>query len=265
MLRERVSRHIDPRLKARSADMLHRARWRRSPLRPVTTAFVRRHGLVVHDGPFAGMRFPDMAVGRSTFLIPQLLGAYERELREVIDDVVDRGFEQIVDIGAAEGYYAVGLARACPASVVHAYEMDAFAAGICRALAAANGISGTLELHGECTPAALAALPARNTFVLCDVEGAEDRLMDPAAVPWLRTAMLLVELHDFAAPGIEGRIRDRFSASHRVRVIPSECRYAEDFPRVMDLPERTYADRVLAVSEFRPYRMAWAVLEPKAT
>src|SRR5258708_7517445 len=62
----------------------------------------------IRSGPFTGMRYGLMAVGSA--YIPKLLGIYERELAPLIELVCSQMPECIIDIGAAEGYYAVGLA-----------------------------------------------------------------------------------------------------------------------------------------------------------
>jgi hypothetical protein len=133
---------------------------------------------------------------------------------------------------------------------------------VCRALADENGVADRLELRGECTLAELRSLPRRRTFVLCDCEGGEAVLMDPAQVPLLRTSLLVVELHEFAAPGIEGTIRERFAPTHEIEVVHSAARWPADYPLLARTPGLTYMDHTLGVSEFRPLPMKWAILRP---
>ena len=258
-----LSSRVDPRLKAVWLDALHRFRWRRYPVRRVTRAFVRHHGLTVQAGPFAGMRYPAFAVGRGELVVPQLLGAYEAELQPAFAEVIAGGFEQIVDIGASDGYYAVGLARGCPEARVQAYELNPFPARVCTALAQENAVADRLELRGECTLAELRALPVARTFVLCDCEGGEAVLMDPEQVPLLRTSMLVVELHEFAAPGVEDTIRRRFEPTHDVEIVPTRPRYPADYPSLREVPGTSYMDHALGVAEFRPLPMKWAILRPR--
>jgi hypothetical protein len=246
------------------ADVMHRLRWRRSPMRRITRAFVAHHGLTVQAGPFAGMTYPSFAVERGELVAAQLLGSYEREIAPAIQRAVDRRLDQYVDIGASDGYYAVGFAWSCPSSTVYAYEMNPFPARVCRRLAEANGVDGGLRLLGECTPADLEALPQVPSFVLCDTEGAEAELMDPERVPLLRSASLVVELHAFAVPGVEELITGRFAATHDIEIVRTEPRHIGEFPALMEVPGVTYVDRQLAVAEFRPHPMAWAIMEPRA-
>jgi len=68
------------------------------------------------------MRYVPEAVGSS--FLPKLVGSYEAELHGVIEELIGRDYRTIIDIGSAEGYYVVGLARRCPAARIYAFDMD---------------------------------------------------------------------------------------------------------------------------------------------
>jgi hypothetical protein len=260
----RALRDVVPdRAKVAYADLMHRMRWRRSPVARGTLQFVRHHGLTVRAGPFKGMVYPKFAVGRGELVVAQLLGAYECEIAPAIERVIECGFEQIVDIGASDGYYAVGLARASPQSTVYAFEMNPFPARVCRALAQANNVEDRLVLEGECRLDDLRRLPDRESFVLCDCEGCEAQLMDPEAVPLLRRASLIVELHAFAVPDVEATIVDRFSPSHSIEIVDTGSRNIGEYADLLEVPGITYMDREVVLSEFRPHAMKWAVMQPR--
>ena len=92
-----------------------------------------------------------------SMLLPKLVGSYEAELVAVIGAVVAAHPPVVVDLGAAEGYYAVGLARALPNAEVHAFELDEQARRACQRLADLNGV--TVHLHGAASASALASVP----------------------------------------------------------------------------------------------------------
>jgi hypothetical protein len=71
--------------------------------------------------------------------VPKLLGVYERELHDAVEAAVRAEPELIVNVGADDGYYAVGLARRCPSATVHAFEADAGERALLERLAAATG------------------------------------------------------------------------------------------------------------------------------
>ena len=72
---------------------------------------------MIRSGPFAGMRYVDTATEGA--LVPRLLGTYESELHPYLKRFAAEGCEDVIDVGCAEGYYAVGLARLMPGALVH--------------------------------------------------------------------------------------------------------------------------------------------------
>jgi hypothetical protein len=67
-------------------------------------------GLHVRSGPFAGMDYVVNAA-EGAFL-PRILGVYERELHPDLTAFAAEGLDHVIDIGCAEGYYAVGSGAA---------------------------------------------------------------------------------------------------------------------------------------------------------
>lgn len=224
-----------------------------------------RTGQRVVSGPFKGMRYVDRSVG-STY-VPKLLGIYERELAAVVEEIIASKPSLIVDVGAAEGYYAVGLASRLPNTRMIAFEMTADGRAAIGEMAAANEVTDRVIVLGTCEPEGLDAVIAgtSGTVVIMDVEGYEDVLLDPVKVPALASATFLLELHEFAVPGIGETIARRFEKTHDLQHIWAEGRSRADFPwrtAVTSLLPASYIDG--AVSEMRPERMSWYYATPKA-
>lgn len=179
-------------------------------------------GHQVPTGPFRGMRYIPIAPECRSCggaLAPRLLGAYEAELQPTIEEVIGRGFTTVVDIGCAEGYYAIGLARRLPGAQVFAFDADDEAQTLCAQMAQANGVADRVHVGGFCTPERLRQLLAGGAFLLCDCEGCELELINPALVPELATTTMLVELHDFIHPAVTPTMQERFGASHHIELI----------------------------------------------
>ncbi|HVH77832.1 MAG TPA: hypothetical protein VM782_00455, partial [Stellaceae bacterium] len=70
-----------------------------------------RHRVVA--GPFRGMRI-ELSPLSSRHLLGYILGSQEIELREAINRIIARGYRTILNVGAADGHYAVGLAVRAP-------------------------------------------------------------------------------------------------------------------------------------------------------
>jgi len=211
----------------------------------------------VRSGPFAGMVLP--VGGTEGCLAPKLLGCYESELHEPIAARVCAGYHAVINIGCAEGFYAVGLARALPGATVHAFDSDERAQRACRETASANGVADRVEIGGTLDPDGLerlcAALAAKgDVLVVCDIEGAEAELLDPTRAPSLARTDLLVELHPMFVAGCDALITQRFTATHEMARIGQRGRDDGAFPEIGGWSQ---LDRFLALWEFRPPENDW--------
>ena len=235
------------------AQLRQLAKWRSTVLANTLAA---RGGGLVAQGPFAGMAYPVAASegGRA----PRLLGVYEASLHPVIETVIDRAYPQLIDIGCAEGYYAVGLARRMPHALVHARDMNPAARALCAELARANGVADRLRIGPEVTHADFDLCAVSPTFVLCDIEGAEAELLDPARAPALAEADLLVEVHEGMRPGLLAALSARFAATHRITRIERSLR-----PDLLPDWAETLSDldRLLLLWEWRANPTPWLWME----
>jgi hypothetical protein len=235
--------------------------------RPVTYLInqaYRETGGKVRQGPFAGMNYINQAFYSA--YIPKLLGIYERELNGAIAEICHIKPTKVIDIGAAEGYYAVGLALLLPDSRVLAYEMTKQGQTLLREMCKINGVSARVDVRGRCDRVELENVlsDGQSALVVCDCEGFESILLDPLRVPSLRFASVLVESHDCFLPGLKEELADRFEATHDIKMIASTERYADEYPftstYVRALP-KSY--RAWAVGEWRPEVMYWLWMKPK--
>jgi hypothetical protein len=243
--------------------VIDRARNRRflSTTGPPTVEYVRRNGLTVTRGPFAGMRYLEGFERTSGDLVAKLTGAYERELHGAIGEWVAAGPEHVIDIGCAEGYYAVGLALAIPGATVYAFDIDEQARARCAQLAELNGVADRVRVAGECTPGVLNGFPERGVALLSDCEGAEVDVLDPSRAPRLAGWSLLVELHEFIDASIPDTLSGRFENTHEIGTIDGEDRQADELP---ELDFMTQRQREAVLSERRPGPMRWAQMRPRA-
>ena len=224
----------------------------------VGKAVTRKTHSRVHTGPFRGMRYIHHAVHvQSSAYCPKLLGTYEQELHSVVDSLrTQRPYQRVINIGAGEGYYAVGLALHLPQSRLTAFEADPDSRKVLSQIAHANGVASRLTIREFCIPPLLQEElgTGGRALVVCDVEGGEQELLDPKVIPALADTDILVELHDFIIPGISDTIRERFARTHRILDIPAQPRQLRDWPPSLSLPQ---AYRRTALSEYRPGGMRW--------
>ena len=221
--------------------------------------YAERYGFSVKHGPFAGMSYIESSAG-STF-IPKLVGSYEAELHPVVERILAQEYQVVLDVGSAEGYYAVGLAMRLPGNPeIYAYDINPEARALCAELVSRNGVESRVRLSGACDTAELQARLNGRSLIVCDCEGYELTLLQPDKAPALASAEILVELHDCFQPGITPTIVSRFEGTHDIQFIDAVERDASIYPELDFFP----ADkRWAAISEFRPGKQQWAYLVPK--
>lgn len=226
----------------------------------VAKKILAQRPLEVLSGPFGGMAF----VSATSFgaYLPPLVGTYEMELHPLLQKIITAGYERILDVGAAEGYYAVGLARAMPRVRVLAYDIDPKARELCAQLAAKNGVADRVELRAEASATTLDSAAEDRCLLICDCEGYEDELIDPARFPRLAECDVLVEFHDFIRPGVGQRITARLAPTHTAEIIDAVARPAE--PVLAAAPFLSRRDAIFAGDEFRPPGMQWGWFASKS-
>jgi hypothetical protein len=213
----------------------------------------------VISGPFKDMRYGAGAVGSQWG--PKILGTYEKELADIVEAICRTDYDLLVNPGAAEGYYPTGLARRMPQLRAIVFEGNEEGRRLLERNAQRNGVAGRMDIRGFCQPGDLeAALQgARRPLVLLDIEGGEMQMCDPARVPGLRRADVLVELHEFASPGCGAAIQARFSSTHRIQEVKARSRSLEEMPScaLAWLARLTPHRGLRWMDERRNYAMSW--------
>ncbi len=232
------------------------AKWRAQVL---AETYLHHHGPKIRAGLFAGMTYlPAVTEGS---LIARLLGVYEAELHPHIRAIVEGGLDCVIDVGCAEGYYAVGLAYRYPELTVFAHDISEAARSACGDLASRNGVAGRVRIGGEFHPHDFDRFAGRRALVLLDAEGAEVDILQPALAPALAGMSLVVETHDVWRPGALETVRRRFAATHDIIEVRGRPK-AIDPPAWLDgLSE---LDLLLATWEWRHRATPWLVMRPKA-
>lgn len=233
--------------------------WRRHELNRVLAKVTENAPPMVQRGPFKGLRFP-----RSVDLVLNLqkvLGSYELELNPVIERLILQSFATVINIGAAEGYYAVGMAMRLPQAKVFAFEMDEAARQRCAETVRLNRVDSRVTVLGKCDTQSLVTLPIEEALLVVDCEGAELDILSEEISSRLTGASLLVELHDALRPGCSRTIWQRFGKTHDMKFITAEPREAQQFPVLNGLRSR---QQELALYENRLGIQEWVVMRPKA-
>ena len=263
-----VRANIANQLKARAAgwsdapsmDELNQAlrllsKWRAYAL---AETYFAQHGTIIFSGPFQGMDYVRSASEGA--LVPRLMGTYESELHPHLATFSRAGLDCVIDVGCAEGYYAVGLARQMPGVTVYAHDIDERARVSCAELAARNGVSDRVVIGGEFQPEDFQRFAGRRALVMVDAEGAELDILQPDRGPALGGMRIIVETHDGYRPGALATLVKRFEATHDIVRVDQAGKVWEPPAWLKGLG---HLDQLLAVWEWRSFPTPWLVMTPK--
>lgn len=222
---------------------------------------LQQQGTVVMQGPLAGLDF--LRESAEGCHIAKLLGCYEQPLQPFIDAAIATGYPTILNIGCAEGYYAVGMARRMPSTRVLAHDLNPKAQQVCTELARKNKVADRVTVGGLFSPADFAAFIDQRVLLMCDIEGAERELLDPAMAPALKGMDIIVESHECLIPGITQLLIDRFKESHQITLVQDDGQRSLIKPPQWFL-NLAHLDQLLATWEWRSGPTPWLVMKPKA-
>lgn len=222
----------------------------------INRKLVERFGSRVQEGPFAGMALSPMTHAEQ--IGPYLLGVYESELDPAWAIVFQKTYNQIIDVGAKFGYYAVGLAKRYPQASVVAFDTDWWARKAVAEMVAANA-TRNVEVKGFCTAEWLAQHTQDGAFIISDCEGYEGVLFGPDTIPRLGSTTFIIETHDCFVPGVSDQLKTAFEKTHTLQIFGHEAKRRGS---TLPLDFLSKPEQQLAVQEVRPPQV-WLLGTPK--
>lgn len=228
----------------------------------IQNTLLSQEGTLVNQGPLKGLNF--ISTSAEGCHVAKLLGTYEQPLQPFIESAIHTGYQTILNIGCAEGYYAVGMSLRMPNTQVLAFDIDARARESCLALGHKNGVDHRLIVGNRFNPEDFSAYAEKHVLVMCDIEGAERELLDPAKSPSLRKMDIIVESHECLVSGITQLLIERFKHTHQITIVK------DNGQRILESPPQwfydlAHLDQLLATWEWRSGPTPWLVMKPGST
>lgn len=219
--------------------------------------------LIVKNGPFKGIKYPNpQSVGSD--LVPKLLGSYEKELQGIIiERLSNSDYSDILDIGCAEGYYAVGMLMKYPDATTHAFDIETKAQEMCQEMAECNKVAERIKIGAELSAENLAEWSFRGkALIICDCEGCEINLFDMNNRPNLIKHDLIIEVHDGISPNVTRYLKDLFKYTHKIKTIEpiSDHKKAITY-EYEELKPFTFEERKMLLAENRLNCTGWLFLQ----
>jgi hypothetical protein len=254
----RLAKTLKGRLTFRRVVGLYRRRLSR-------TIFANLNG-VVRYGPFAGLRWLDNPRwGRSEQGV-MMLGLYEQEVLTNLVGAPDR-FRVFVDVGAADGYYAVGFLHSGRVDRSVAFEMIPECRQAIKLLAIENGVADKIEILGAASDKfvddlAKQKIVSSETMFLIDIEGAEFEVLTEEVFEFLKESLIVVEMHAHIYPDPQGQLDRLIEKAYKTHTVTSWLPGARNPWTIKELESFTEIDRWILCSEGRVEVQQWLRFDP---
>ena len=219
--------------------------------------------LTVRTGFMKGLKYPGFSsFGSSIF--PKLSGTYESELTDAFLKFERNNYSCIIDVGCAEGFYAVGLAQRFKEAKLYAFDISETAQQLCKEMAVLNNVSDRVEVRQECTAENLSTLvKAQRSLIICDCEGYERHLFTKEMIASLQNSDLIIELHPMHEKDVKEYLHQLFTDTHTIDYVSSY----DDNRKIFELPDvyssLSKIDKIKIVQEGRAFSMDWMIAKAK--
>ncbi|WP_107314384.1 FkbM family methyltransferase [Burkholderia metallica] len=228
------------------------------------TGSVVQYG-ILRGYPVGVSQWAEVAVGG------YLLGTYEIAICAILEALGSPG-KVLIDLGAADGIFGIGLVRNNVFGRSLCFEMDEPRRQAIQHRAAEMGLADRVAVYGQADrnlPAILSEHGGAPTerVILCDIEGAEFELFDSALLEQLAGSHVIIEIHDFMYPDPQqaARVFDELSARASEHFHVYEIRDGlRDIRNIPLLRHWSDWDAWLMCVEARYRMMRWLWLEPKS-
>jgi hypothetical protein len=224
-----------------------------------------KYNYAVAYGPFKGMKLNKNVWWSKNDRITQTLGVYEEHVLKKMCLFADKGAKKLIDVGAADGYFAVGMAYSKIYSNVVAFEIETEGQNRILENATANKCEDKVLICGEADVDSIAkkiTIEDKST-VLIDIEGGEYDLLSEKMLEILSDNYVICELHPWMVKDGHSRqksLLDRASQVFNVELIKRDNYSPNMFPEFDDLSDEI---RLIALGEGRAKNMQWLICTPK--
>lgn len=215
----------------------------------------------VQQGPFKGMTILPYVSWGDGDTASKLLGEYESELHNAIENSILWNPDVVINVGCAEGYYIIGYGMRLPNTRLIAVDVNNSAISVTVDNGIANNVKNIEGIVAVINNQWLDEIcnNMSRPLIFMDCEGAELELLDLNKTKSLVRSSIIVECHDSVINGITESLQKRFKDTHNVNMITQTTKNPYKFDFLKNLSD---CDKWALVHEGRPCTMNWLYLTP---
>lgn len=226
---------------------------------------LKKYNYTVAHGAFKGMKLNKKVWWSKNDYITQTLGIYEEHILQKITHFAKNGSTTLIDVGAADGYFAVGMAYSNIYQKVYAFEIEKEGRDRILENANANKCNNKIKIFGEADVSSISKIidEGDKVTVMIDIEGAEYDFLSDDMLTILNGNHVVCELHPWMVDGgdnLQIKLLSKASKQFNVELINREIYKPNMFSEFDNLSDE---ERLIAVGEGREKNMQWMVLYPK--
>jgi len=215
---------------------------------------------IVQSGPYSNLKISNNMKWSEMDYSPKILGIYEKEVQE---ELIKWNCKNFVNLGAAEGYHALGQLISGTKQKSYVFEQNQDSKMILEENVKLNNLEKKIMIFGKAEEDFIEILKKEKinlleTCFLFDIEGAEYKLLNNKNLEELRYSKIIIELHE------DKKKQDEFinilKKNFNISFFKTKDR---DLSNFIFLEGYSDIDRWLLASENRPNLMNWVKLTPK--
>ena len=222
----------------------------------------KKHNFVVKYGIFKNLKMNhEISWGRGD-IASKIYGFYENKIQQKLKDI---NSPILIDIGAADGFFAIGALKSKICEFCYAFEETKKSRENLSKTAQINNVQNKLSIIGKATKDNFfSLLPSEINFskvtILCDIEGGEFDFFSDEILKTIKYSNIIIEIHKNHNKNLEIVLLERVKKYFDVSIIIDNDK---NFENVSELHTLNDIDRNLICSEGRSYIGKWWHLSPK--
>lgn len=231
----------------------------------ILNVLLNKYNYTIAYGPFKGMKLSPNPWWSKNDLITQILNVYENHVLEKLIHFSKKKRLDFINIGAGDGYFAIGVAFAKIFKKVYAFEISEIAQDRLRQNIEINKCNDIIDVYGMANFQSLKNIISNNNsaVILIDIEGFEFELLNEELLKFFSNCYFICELHPSLVLNGNEKQSQLISRSKNIfncSIIQRETYNPNQF---IELDQFSDEERLIAFGEGRDNNMKWLVLEPK--
>ena len=222
----------------------------------------KKHNFIVKYGIFKNLKMNHKISWGRGDIASKIYGFYENKIQQKLKDINN---PILIDIGAADGFFAIGSLKSKICEFCYAFEETKKSRENLFKTAQINNVQNKLSIIGKATKDNFfSLLPSEINFskvtILCDIEGGEFDFFSDEILKTIKYSNIIIEIHKNHNKNLEIVLLERVKKYFDVSIIIDNDK---NFENVSELHTLNDLDRNLICSEGRSYIGKWWHLSPK--